>query len=108
MTNDITFPVLFTHLKTLDSYSSDNICGIRITEAVKQIETIAEEIEEEIEEDSESHPILFLFFLFFIVVLVVIFLYKLFGRKKEKSKTDWVRLDRSISVDSDGSPVELP
>ena len=102
VTNDITFPVLFTHLKSLDSYSSDNICGIRITEAEKQIETIEEEVEEYIE--AESGPVKII--LIFVVVILLLILASVFiGKKKmtRKTETAWVEIDRSLSSDSDGS-----
>ena len=105
VTNDITFPVLFTHLKSLDNYSSDNICGIRITEAEKQIETIEEEVEEYIEEESERHPIKIIFIIFGVVIcfLLLAWLVRHVTRKKERTTTKWVEIDRSLSSDSDGS-----
>ena len=105
VTNDITFPVLFTHLKSLDSYSSDNICGIRIIEAEKQIETIEEEVEEYIEEESERHPIKIIFIIFCVVIcfLLLAWLVRRVTRKKERTTKKWVEIDRSLSSDSDGS-----
>jgi len=102
ITNNISFQHLLDHFKTIENPPHE-IKGIQIIKETHE-ETIGEIIEETLKEESEGHPIKFLFLILFIVFLAMTLVYY----SNKKSTTEWVELDRSYSVDSDDSPVELP